>query len=69
MKAGDLVRYLTVHRMILDWKDQEEYCATGLLIEFDKVQRWCIILDDETGELIQKHCSDVQLVKVGHADR
>ena len=66
MKEGDLVR----------WKDKSFGVGVstflwehGLLVEFDKVQRMCVILDNKTGKLVKKHCRDVQLEKVGYADR
>lgn len=68
MKAGDLVRYTEMmvkpnpHPDNVFWKQ-------GLLIEFNKIQRLCIILNNDTGELIKRHCSDVQLVKVGYENR
>ena len=68
MKEGDLVRY-----KLLEYKfepgESRAVFGAGLLIEFNKVQRTCIILDDKTGKIVLKHCSDVQLVKVGHASR
>ena len=70
MKAGDLVRY-TVAILPESFKKPPDSILweQGLLIEFDKVQRLCIILNNSTGEIIKRHCSDVQLVKVGHASR
>lgn len=68
MKAGDLVRYATndieiqigdYPRNVLRWNNE------GLLVSFDKIQRVCEILDNRTGRIIRKHCSEVQLVKVG----
>ena len=60
MKAGDLVR----------WRYGDlQYRERGLLVEFDKVQRTCVILDNKTGKLVKRHCSDVQLEKVGYASR
>ena len=65
MKTGDLVRYkVTIDHCSSLW--QWYY---GLLLEFDKVQRMCVILDHRTGKPVRKHCSDVQLSKVGYADR
>ena len=68
MKAGDLVRYATTDielqiggypRNVRRWHNE------GLLVSFDKTQRMCEILDNTSGRIIRKHCSDVQLVKVG----
>jgi|SaaInlStandDraft_2_1057019.scaffolds.fasta_scaffold94598_3 hypothetical protein len=73
MKVGDIVRYKTsgpIHHRIGDYPGQDElWIEKGLLIGFDKIQRMCEILDNKTGEIIRKHCGDVQLVKVGHASR
>ena len=66
MKAGDLVRYKKQH---WDGDYPESWSNQGLLLKFDKVQRTCEILDNESGKIVKKHCSDVQLVKVGHASR
>ena len=73
MKEGDIVRYKTLgefrHR-VGDYPGQDElWIEKGLLISFDKIQRMGEILDNKTGEILKKHCSDVQLVKVGHASR
>lgn len=70
MKAGDLVRY-TVMILPEDFKKSPDnvFWKQGLLIEFNKIQRLCIILNNDNGELIKRHCSDVQLVKVGHENR
>ena len=70
MKAGDLVRY-TVAILPESFKKPPDSILwkEGLLLEFDKIQRLCVILDNSTGEIIKRHCSDVQLVKVGHASR
>ena len=68
MKEGDLVRY-KVSEFKFDPGKHVENFLTGLLVEFNKVQRTCIILDDLTGKLVVKHCSDVQLAKVGYASR
>ena len=70
MKAGDLVRY-TVMILPQAFKKPPDSMLweQGLLIEFDKTQRLCVILNNDTGELIKRHCSDVQLVKVGHSER
>lgn len=68
MKAGDLVRYATNELMhqVGDYpKSVQLWTSEGLLISFDKTQRMCEILDNKTGEIVRKHCSDVQLVKVG----
>lgn len=66
MKDGDIVRY----------KKKELYGPNGvwvweqgLLISFNKVQRTCTILENKTGKVILKHCSDVQLAVVGHESR
>ena len=72
MNVGDLVRYKILgplKHQIGDFPMQEEYWELGLLIEFDKTQRVCIILDNKKGKMCKKHCSDVQLAKVGHATR
>ena len=68
MKAGDLVRY-RLYIITGVFEEDGDVFGTGLLVEFNKVQRTCVILDDKSGELIKKHCSDVQLVKVGHESR
>ena len=73
MKEGDIVRYKTLgpfgHR-VGDFPGQDElWIEKGLLIEFDKTQRMCTILDNKTHKIIRKHCSDVQLVRQGHASR
>jgi len=70
VKAGDLVRY-TVAILPQSFKKPPDSILweQGLLIEFDKTQRVCVILNNSTGELIKRHCSDVQLVKVGYANR
>ncbi len=65
MKAGDLVRYkVRVWGNDISWVWEQ-----GLLLEFDKTQRTCQVLDNKTGEIVKLHCSDVQLVKVGNATR
>ena len=65
MQAGDLVRY-----KVRIWnKDMSWLWQQGLLLEFDQTQRICQILDNETGNIIKMHCSDVQLVKVGNGNR
>jgi len=66
MKSGDLVRYKQ-HAKFGDYPDK--WTEEGLLLEFDKVQRMCEILDNKTGKVIRMHCSDVQLVKTGHQKR
>ena len=68
MKPGDLVRYVTSEftHQINDYpKTVFVWDNEGLLISFDKTQRMCEILDNKTGKILRKHCSDVQLVKVG----
>jgi hypothetical protein len=66
VKKGDLVRYkdrsfgVGVSTFLWDH---------GLLIEFDQVQRICIILDNKTGKLVKKSAADVQLERVGYAGR
>jgi len=73
MKEGDIVRYKTLGEFshnVGDYPGQDElWIEQGLLINFDKTQRVCEILDNKTGEIIKKHCGDVQLVKVGYASR
>jgi len=65
LKEGDLVRYKVMQDFTLSvWLWEE-----GLLLEFDKVQRSCLILDNKTGMPVKKHCRDVQLVKVGYGNR
>ena len=64
MKAGDIVRYrkvviVTNGNFYEPVKD--DWSPFGLLLEFDKTQRTCRILDSETSEIVVKHCSDVQL--------
>ena len=69
MKAGDLVRYATNELMhqVGDYpKSVQLWTSEGLLISFDKTQRMCEILDNKTGKIVRKHCSDVQLVRVGN---
>ena len=65
MKDGDLVRY----KVMQDYTTSIWLWEQGLLLKFDKVQRTCVILDNKTGNIVKKHCSDVQLVKVGNAKR
>ena len=65
MKDGDLVRY----KVMQDYVKTIWIWEQGLLLKFDKVQRSCTILENKTGKIIKMHCSDVQLVKVGHAKR
>jgi len=69
MKEGDLVRYKLRSGFERLCEEQNHTIRIGLLIEFNTIQRLCIILDNITGELHKRHCSDVQLVKVGHASR
>ena len=65
MKDGDLVRY----KVMQDYVSKIWLWEQGLLLEFDKVQRSCLILENKTGKIVKLHCSDVQLVKVGNAKR
>lgn len=68
MKTGDLVRYATtdVEIQVADYpRNVQRWHNEGLLISFDKVQRMCEILDNKSGKIVRKHCSDVQLVRVG----
>ena len=72
MKSGDLVRYATndlVHQVGDYPKTVQLWNNEGLLVSFDKTQRMCEILDNKTGKIVRRHCSDVQLVKVGHESR
>ena len=72
MKAGDLVRYATtdIEIQIGDYpKNVERWNNEGLLITFDKTQRMCEILDSSSGLVVRRHCSRVQLVKVGNENR
>ncbi len=70
MKAGDLIRYKGNLSDLAFKKPPDDFLwKEGLLLEFDQIQRLCVILDNSTGEIIKRHCSDVQLVKVGHASR
>ena len=75
MKSGDRVRYKTriyadpINNVSEDHVWKYVWLETGLLIEFNMIQRTCVILDDKTGKIVKKHCSDVQLLKVGHESR
>ena len=73
MKEGDIVRYKSwgeLRHRVGDYPKQDEiWTNQGLLISFDQTQRMCEILDNNTGKIVRKHCSDVQLVKVGHGNR
>lgn len=68
MERGDLVRYATtdIEIQIGDYpRNVQRWHNEGLLVSFDKVQRMCEILDNKTGKIVRKHCSDVQLVRIG----
>jgi hypothetical protein len=73
MKEGDMVRYKTlsdVRFKIGAYPSQDElWVEQGLLVQFDKIQRTCAILDNKTLKIIRKHCRDVQLIEVGYANR
>ena len=67
MKTGDLVRYKISHLTLhLSMPSDSLMWGKGLLVEFDKTQRLCVILDNTSGKIVKRHCSDVQLVKVGY---
>tara|TARA_X000000950_G_scaffold282160_1_gene380459 strand:+ start:276 stop:488 length:213 start_codon:yes stop_codon:yes gene_type:complete len=68
MERGDLVRYATtdIEIQIGDYpRNVQRWHNEGLLVSFDKVQRMCEILDNKTGKIVRKHCSDVQVVRIG----
>ena len=72
MKVGDLVRYATtdIETQIGDYpRNVERWNNEGLLVSFDKTQRMCEILDNRSGKVVRRHCSRVQLVKVGNESR